>query len=158
VAAGGGKICAITDVGRLECWAHGAVLDERELARETDEEGPYREVALGTEAMCIIDAAGQGKCWGWRIGTDREPRAALGAVTQIRAGTAHGCGLRTDGTVTCVGDARPPPNIRFRQLSRPNRTDNYCGLRMDGRGYCWGDPSADPWALVDRRARVSSSR
>jgi alpha-tubulin suppressor-like RCC1 family protein len=74
--------------------------------------------------------------------------------TQITAGSAHACGLSSDGTAWCWGgndigqlgngttrDVNTPTLVtsalRFTQLSAGTR--HTCGLISGGAPYCWGD-------------------
>ncbi|HRX70565.1 MAG TPA: DUF4214 domain-containing protein [Candidatus Competibacteraceae bacterium] len=60
---------------------------------------------------------------------------------QISAGSAHTCGVRTDGTVACwgsdgSGQATPPAGI-FIQVSAGG--SHTCGVKTNGTVTCWGD-------------------
>jgi hypothetical protein len=58
-------------------------------------------------------------------------------------GAEHGCGIRTDGTVTCWPAnshvdplVTTPPSGTFRQLGAGYNAT--CGVRTDGTVACWG--------------------
>jgi hypothetical protein len=147
VEAGEG-VCAINVEGLLECWASWR--ENMRLEKMHPHFGypvtPLRSFHLGVEAWCAVDLDGNGFCGGRHVSEPRDQSRSVGRVAVLRAGGSHGCGLRGNGEVVCVGDARPPPaGLRFRTLSEPAfLTDNYCGIGTDGIGYCWGDPSDDP--------------
>ena len=63
----------------------------------------------------------------------------------VSGGTAHICGLLSDGTVLCWGDGTegelsPPTGVKFRSIYGG---DTYtCGIRFDGMAVvCWGSLS-----------------
>lgn len=108
---------------------------------------------------CQIDVKGEIECDGFLpAGVSREPPEDLGEVAQIRSGSWHACALEKDGDVRCWGDFRPPPNLKFRYISRPDTWDSYCGITIDDQTYCWGDPSRNPQAKQDERIRELERR
>ena len=68
-----------------------------------------------------------------------EPPGAA-PFSAVDSGTAHACGLRTDGTISCWGDnshgQTDAPGGEFSAVSA-GRTHS-CGLRSDGSISCWG--------------------
>ena len=67
--------------------------------------------------------------------------SAPDSFTQVSAGGAHSCGLRTDGSIECWGDngfgRSDAPGGSFTQVSAGGA--HSCGLRTDGSIECWGD-------------------
>ena len=73
------------------------------------------------------------------------PIPSSGDFTAVSGGTAHICGLLSDGTVLCWGDGTqgqlsPPTGVKFRSIYSG---DTYtCGIRFDGIAVvCWGSLS-----------------
>ena len=68
-----------------------------------------------------------------------EPPGAA-PFSAVDSGTAHACGLRTDGTISCWGDnshgQTDAPDGQFSAVSA-GRTHS-CALRGDGTVTCWG--------------------
>lgn len=135
VEAGHARVCAITMGKELECWRVGK---DRRIERDPNAGGVHARVSLGADTMCLLDGD-VATCSG-----SRELAASasmLDGLTEIHAGTRHACGVDRAGFVKCVGVARPPPAIRFSEISDPGASDNYCGATYDGEAYCWGDPA-----------------
>ena len=63
------------------------------------------------------------------------------SFTEVSAGGAHSCGLRSDGSLVCWGDNSSgqavAPSGSFSQVSAGS--GHSCGLRSDGSLVCWGD-------------------
>ena len=83
-------------------------------------------------------------------GENIDVNMAANAFVQVSVGRdvprAQLCGLRRDGSVTCVGEndfgqASPPPDS-FIQISAGGKFT--CGLRADGSVICWGSNSQGP--------------
>ena len=73
--------------------------------------------------------------------TDRAPSApAPTRFSAVDSGSAHACGLRSDGTVHCWGDnshgQTSAPDEEFTAVSAG--LTHSCGLRADGTITCWG--------------------
>ena len=84
-----------------------------------------------TTAAAVLAAAALTACG------DGEPVQ----FTQISAGEEHTCGLRTDGSVICLGsDASgqlsAPADERFTAIAAGGI--HTCGLREDRTSVCWG--------------------
>ena len=82
-------------------------------------------------------------------GDDHGDRTAPGSgYTAVSSGVEHACGLRTDQTIVCWGDATwgltDPPAGQFSALASANT--HSCGLRTDQTIVCWGDAT---WGLTD---------
>lgn len=102
-----------------------------------DVPGRLAAVTLGRGPGCVLNSDHTATCWG----VDRTGKlTSVGDVKLVRGGDHHVCGLHETGEVFCVGDAPPPPKMRFVSLSRPGFMNNYCGIALSGIGYCWGDP------------------
>ena len=73
-----------------------------------------------------------------------EPSEPASGYRAVSAGSAHSCGVRTNGEVTCWG------NNEFGQVDAPAGEfisvsadgAHSCGLRVDGTVACWGDNSS----------------
>lgn len=130
--AGNDTVCGITREGEMKC------LDSiHTLTPRPPPAGTFSALSLGTGVeRCVLDAAHRASCE--VVG---EP-VIVDGVRAIRAGTGHACMVGVDGTINCIGDAPPPPNVRVRYLSRPaGVSDNYCAITVDSERLCWGDPT-----------------
>jgi hypothetical protein len=133
IEAGDTTVCGLTHEGVMNCMQSAQVFRER-----TAPSGLFTELALGAGARCVLDASHRAQCWTSKYLAD--PPVVLENVRAIRAGREHACMLNVAGTIKCLGDARPPPDLRATFLSRPSGSDNYCAISVDSKRYCWGDP------------------
>ena len=73
-----------------------------------------------------------------RPGAEANPDATF---SQVSAGGAHTCGVKTDGTLACWGwnkyGRATPPAGSFSQVSAGGAYT--CGLKTDGTVACWGN-------------------
>ena len=134
LVAGGGQVCGIYETGAAECAGRGAYgtmppvralyTNGRQLCRvdsagglacagmstrhfsEVTASGPPRDVDLGKEDLCVVDATGSVSC---RAGRDPSPwRLAGGAegltgARQVAVGHRHACALVGTDEVQCWG-------------------------------------------------------
>jgi hypothetical protein len=133
--AGAGSVCGVTKLA-LECWT--GRITSHGLMRVPGVSGPGNAIAIGDRAICIGDLSVDVRCWGSYIASSDRP-ISLGPLKAIQAGTGQACGLRADGAIVCVGDAWPPPALKFRSLTRPSVSGTYCGVTIDDESYCWGE-------------------
>ena len=184
VTTGSRHSCALTGEGVAWCWGHdlaGQLGDE--ATRESIDvpvavSGDHRFVDItgGTSHTCAIDDDQQAWCWG----TDLEGRLGLGTVrstavpapvvgergspdpsrhprlywSDLEAGTAHTCGIATDGLAFCWGlgghgrlgselsvNSYPfPVRVRLpgRAISITAGDSHSCAVLEGGAAYCWG--------------------
>lgn len=140
-------------------------------------------LAAGAGHTCALLANGAGRCWGWNEdgqlgnGSTRTPRqrspvaiAGLEGATLLRAGYAHSCALRSDGTVHCWGQnthgqlgdgttlARlaPVPVAGLVDATTLAMGANHgCALVAGGRVWCWGGNAAGQLGDGTTEARAS---
>jgi alpha-tubulin suppressor-like RCC1 family protein len=133
--------------------------------------GVLPRLAAGQEHSCALDTAGAAFCWGanWGgqlgDGTTRDPalspvRVSGGhAFIALAAGSAHTCGLKTDGSLHCWGNNAygqlgigttasaavpvrvPAPDAR-RFVAVAAGDYHTCAITDDGTAYCWGSQLA----------------
>ncbi len=182
-----GVSCAIDVGGRLQCW--GSSLPRRDGPpiqvddRSFDASGTFSfrsvtDVAIGDGHVCAIMADRRVACWGSSgagavaasIGAGVVRVAASGSqpdltdVTQITAGRAHTCALKSDGTVWCWSEDRdavqvvlppnpggggPAPLGTAQQITAGG--DHTCAGLRGGVFVCWG--SNENGELGDLSAR-----
>jgi alpha-tubulin suppressor-like RCC1 family protein len=180
IAVGGEHVCALTTDDRASCWGSnrtGQLGADTAIGTYTIVWAPvavggglrFRSLSAGAAHTCGVTASGAAYCWGaelsGRLGDDDStshsgvavtPVAVLGghSFSQVSAGTAHTCGLTTDGALYCWGNnawgqlgigAKTPLNA-FRPLAVVGATpfssvsagDHTCAVGADGSTYCWG--------------------
>ena len=92
---------------------------------------------------CVIQRAGNVKCWGANYSEQLNVPSNLGPVKYIDAGGDTTCAIRTDGLLRCwgrndYGQANVPSGLRdVVQVSVGNL--NTCAVTTEGRLYCWGN-------------------
>ncbi len=133
IAAGARHTCALLTNNNVRCW--GAGLDGRLGTQATttigDDEDPTAvlpiklssaptRIAAGPTHTCVIDTAGDVRCWGTgtggrlgygntsNVGDDEAPADAgvvfaMGAVMQVAVGDFHACAIGDAGQVRCWG-------------------------------------------------------
>jgi hypothetical protein len=137
--AGNNTVCGISTSGQLRCLKSAASMNV-----EPKLNVPLQAVSLGLGGVgCVTDTSGISYCWG-RLFSKPPYLANLGNAIAVRAGDDHVCKLDKSGAVTCIGDARPPPTIKFKTISRPGPFGGYCGISLDTATYCWGDLALTP--------------
>lgn len=168
LAAGGGEICAIDELGSTHCQlgvtavqppggrfrslslnANGGCgigRDDRALcwgaAPAGVPSGPMTAVSLGTSHACAIGEDGGVRCWGDNgMGQTNAP---AGAFVEIAVAAAYSCALRTDGALICWGQGAgiptAPVGSGYRNLSA--NTKRVCAIGADARPQCWGSDVA----------------
>jgi cysteine-rich repeat protein len=110
--------------------------------------GPFRQVVVPQDMVCLLDEAGQVKCWGETSPVESygEMPVPPGEYEQLSAGILHVCALKTDQTLACWSsdsswDAYPPPQGSYLEVASGRAAS--CAVRVDGRTVCWG-PLAPP--------------
>jgi alpha-tubulin suppressor-like RCC1 family protein len=127
------------------------------------------QVVTGVDFTCVLDELGDIYCFGnrayGRLGDGRgwtgreaspvpQPVAYSGDFVQLAAGSAHACGLRSNGVLFCWGwnaFGQVGPNAKKYQLAPlallsgagyidvTAGSGHTCALRSDRRVECWGD-------------------
>lgn len=109
--------------GDLECWGPEDPLPNGEAIDVTD----YRSISTGRNAMCLVTATGELRCYGETV--DRRDYATnpvtLGSGWRLVAMPEHGSRSSTE----------PATN--------PARHGHRCAIREDGTLWCWGENGAD---------------
>lgn len=174
VVAGNGSSCAVGQAGTAWCWganAAGQLGDGTATSRAapvTVGDGTiFTGLAVGEAHACGLDATGAAWCWGanseGQLGNDSAveqfltPVAVAGghSFTQLAAGAAHTCGLRSDGEIYCWGtNANGRLGSGLFELERllvpglviggpylsvyATSGAHTCALKSDGAAWCWG--------------------
>ena len=97
--------CALTDSGRVVCWAN----EPNRIPRPETTRGPYIAVSDGLGHTCVLTTAREAVCWGWNnFGQADVP---LGRYTAVSAGHVATCAVTEAGEAVCWGDWAPelPP-------------------------------------------------
>jgi alpha-tubulin suppressor-like RCC1 family protein len=171
--------CGVTMGGPAFCWGdegqgrlgHGgaaALSSSFGYAVPTPVAGEvaFAQVSAGRAHSCALATGGAAWCWGEsaeaqtgigaRSPNPLAPRLVVGGLrfAAVDAGTAHSCGVTTDGAAYCWGSNlngalgsgtaveradSPVPvagSVRFRGITA--RAYTTCGLGLDGQVYCWG--------------------
>lgn len=136
---GNNTVCGLTRAGAMHCLESAQNFTQRQPPN-----GTFAALAVGTRGVhCVLDAANRAHCWISSLLAD--PPVMVENVSMVRAGRGHACIVGIDGVIKCIGDARPPPNLRVMYLTRPaGVSDNYCAIGIEGTRYCWGDPDPEP--------------
>jgi len=137
VAAGGYHTCAILIAGNVKCWGYNAYgqLGLGDTVNRGDapgqmgnalpavffpKDGAVKQLALGGYHTCVLDAAGDARCWGYnfygQLGYGHANNlgdnpsevwggmpAAVIETQKIVAGDYHTCALKFGGAVWCWG-------------------------------------------------------
>ena len=132
LAVGGSASCAVLNDGTLWCWGHNPHGQLGQGNKDSGVMGeawptpavvaakaviPVSSAAVGSNATCAVSENGKGWCWGnnqWGqlgVGSGQTATSILiplpiltGATfNHVAMAITHGCGLRTDGKVTCWG-------------------------------------------------------
>ena len=140
--------CGVRADGTVVCWGYSA------QAVTLVPPGRFSQISVGYGGACGLLVDGRAQCWwarAWcgfndsgevscRADDFKITEAPSGRFSQVSAGTAHSCGLRSDGMAICWGyngdGQTEAPSGRFNQVSAG--VDHSCGLRADGEVICWG--------------------
>ena len=140
LSVGGGRACALTDVGEAVCW--GSVGNK--VARPDPAPGRYAAVTDGYGHTCALTDDGEAVCWGWNnFGQSDVPEDRY---TAISAGFASTCALTEAGAAVCWGafsrGLRPAsaldgsPQDRYRAITAGY--EGACALTEEGAPVCFG--------------------
>lgn len=183
VAVTGGEhhMCTLTSFGDVYCWGDNerGQLGSPELERTQKPKRawlpePVTQLASGANHMCALTVAGQLYCWGdnndSQLGLDetssdddwretREPTLVdEGPWISVAAGTAHTCGVKSDGSLSCWGrnNELQVGNTGETQVRTPRLVNtehswrqvavgqsHSCALRTDGSLWCWGSNASE---------------
>ncbi|HYH79665.1 MAG TPA: hypothetical protein VEX86_07700 [Longimicrobium sp.] len=177
--------CGVDAAGKAYCWGSngmGTLGNGRQypLANPAPQRVAgariYRFVTAGYRHACALDDQGQAFCWGKGISGELghppthgdisvAPTAVQGghSFTQIAAGAAHTCGVKSTGEVWCWGSnghgalgtddpvgecggylcsidpVRVESGLQFTQVTAGQL--HTCALATDGTIWCWGRES-----------------
>lgn len=171
--------CGLRPDGTAACWGQnsaGGVGDGTTGPQLTpyELEGTWASLRTADQTTCGVTPEGAGYCWGQdRYGAvgDGQDRRSTPAPPTLLDGTWRGieprasedgasvCGLRTDDSAWCWGDARdgragtlPPDPYEYllaparlagpgtwSVLDRTAGSGTPCGIGADGSGWCWGE-------------------
>jgi len=121
VSTEGGRTCAVTTAGAVTCCGRtDAVLGAAPSTL-------LRQIALGHDFACGLDAAGTATCWG---SVKTAPSAPF---TKLVAGHYRVCGIHRDGSVECWPKVSSPTGT-FVDIALDSGA---CGIHTDGTLACW---------------------
>lgn len=172
VTVGQEHVCGLRGSGSLYCWGSngsgqlgiGSGVEYTSTPQRVSQASDWRAVSASEQGTCAIRGAGDLYCWGGGalVGTLVGDGTLQGRTEPTRIGTgsdwiavdihrAHGCGIRSPGTLHCwaylggAGDgttAQRLSPIRIGTASDWTAVSvgsfHSCGLRSGGL-YCWGD-------------------
>ncbi|HTV23769.1 MAG TPA: hypothetical protein VMG12_33995 [Polyangiaceae bacterium] len=145
---GGGRSCALTAEGAVECWGHSELGPEW-LAEQTG----VASIALGSQAACAVFADGRFGC------SETLPEAPTlwtdSTAVAMSQDTELSCVLRGGGRVDCwgenaagqrgIGNTDPmiplpedPPALAANATQLAIGEAHACALMTDGSIQCWG--------------------
>ncbi|MFW5878438.1 MAG: hypothetical protein ACOCVR_01335, partial [Myxococcota bacterium] len=135
--------CAIAVDGRVECW--GA---ESFGGPVVAPDGTFSSIDVQMPGACGIDTAGALHCWAVHGRTPFDPQGAAGFSGEengLALSDHFVCGLREDGTVSCLGDEGAPSvpdDLTFTEIDASDGL--LCGITGDQAAIrCWRAPSDD---------------
>lgn len=171
---GGAAVSSATGVARVGSWRLGLLEGEQTLTatrqgvpsvtiRASTRAFSSAALALGAAHSCALAPEGL-RCWGdnslaqYGSGSDVRdslpvPGGANLTLTAVTAGSAHMCGLTTNGEAWCWGSnsqGQLGDSTGFSRLSPVRVVGGHtfkalsagaghtCGIRTDGAAYCWG--------------------
>ena len=110
ISTGGETACALATSGELDCWSEG-------LNVSAPPAGVFVQVSVGAgwdgDFACAIARSHHLTCWGDDHGyqgvEDGQIDPPPGKYSQVEAGTYLACGLKTDRSAVCWGDAGVTP-------------------------------------------------
>ncbi len=142
--------CALKTDGTVACWGLGTYIHPPTAVAAGDE--PLSALATGASFSCGIVASDQSlACWG-SAGGYGLASVPSGQFDAVAVGNAHVCGLKTDATVTCWGNAADrrtsvptQPDGSVETFARIDAGDDHtCGIRQeDASVVCWGKHSSE---------------
>ena len=142
--------CALKTDGTVACWGLGTYTHPPTAVQTGDE--TLSALVTGASFSCGIVASDQSlACWG-SAGGYGLASAPSGQFDAVAVGNEHVCGLKTDATVTCWGNAadgrtRVPtqPDGSAETFARIDAGDDHtCGIRReDASVVCWGKHSSE---------------
>jgi alpha-tubulin suppressor-like RCC1 family protein len=162
------------DSGQLGLGVGGDTSTPRDIAGSSG----WAQLSLGASHACGIKTADQSLwCWGENgngqlgigvTGGARDvpmPVMGGGAWSQVSAGLAATCAIRTDGALLCWGynffgqlgigtsgantDTNAPKKLAGTWSKVSLRTYHTCAIQMDGSLWCWGNSSGGRLGLGD---------
>ncbi len=174
LAAGPGHNCALTASGAGRCWGqngagqlgNGTQTDESSPVETSQLSGMVRDISVGLEHTCVLNAVGGVRCWGantsGQLGVDGlqaslSPVEVTGlgsGVSALSSGWQHTCLLTLAGGVKCWGknahgqlgngttvDSRVPVDVsglNFGVKAISAGAEHTCALTALGAVKCWG--------------------
>ena len=137
VGAGLVHSCGVRGDGQGTCWGYNG--DGQGDVPALPVGRGYLSLQPGDRTSCGLDSAGAFACWGFA------PAAPAGYFRAASTGGYHGCAIRDDGTVACVGEnwtgQVDAPVGTFVSLSSGDNAN--CAIRNDGVRVCWGNVASD---------------
>jgi hypothetical protein len=99
----------------------------------------FRQVDVGSSAVCGIQTNGEVRCWG--LNDHGQLQSPKGKFKQISVGQLHACAIKTNGRLKCWGEPTAFPTRAgyrglYTQVSAGD--DHTCALKKNRRAYCWG--------------------
>jgi hypothetical protein len=116
-----GRTCAVTTTGAVTCCGR------TDATLGTPPTTPLRQIALGDDFACGLDATGMATCWG------SVKTAPVAAFTKLVARHFRACGIHRDGSVECWPNV-PAPTGTFLDIALDWGA---CGIHTDGTIECW---------------------
>ena len=157
VSPPGSSACGVTDDGRLICWGERNLVTARIWSGATCTAGlgrcvvaptqigtatTWKQVVVGTEHACALDATGAAFCWG------------AGQRGQLGSTSLSSCPTTGTATMACRLDPTAVAGTaRFTTLSAAG--DFTCGIATAGTLMCWGTGSATASTPVQIGASTS---
>ena len=180
ISAGDEVTCGLQGDGSLWCWGHNQVGQvgtgdkAAVIATPTQVAGTWSAVSVGFDHVCAIQSDGAIACWGEdnqgqcgdsNLGAVNFQPVGVetgggrpGAYVAVSAGFEFTCGLATDQTAWCWGQAQqgevgvPSTNNAVAPVQAGSAADTYtaistgldhtCALRPDHHIRCWGGNEA----------------
>jgi len=156
VATGSGFACVDTGAG-IDCYS-----DEGQAEAPAAVDESVTALVAGAGFACLLTTAGEPACWAMTEGSGLPggPVASMpeGPFDTISAGSAHACGLRPDGQITCwgeglAGELDVPPGTYVHVAAGSRRT---CAVDEESYLRCWGD-GAGVGLGFDEYAEISTA-
>jgi hypothetical protein len=145
--------CGVRADGSVQCWGDSPLVTKIPV-------GVYRQVVVGEDLVCLLDAAGQVKCWGARSPVESygEIPVPPGTYLRLAAGSVQVCAIKSDRTLVCWStdgswQGFPPPAGSFVEVAVG--TGAACGIRTSGESVCWG-PSPPPGIPPDDLRQIGT--
>lgn len=154
--AGAGHTCGVrSSDGSVVCWGR----DDAGQTSGAPSFEPRQDLAIGAEAVCLVDAAGTVGCWGEAARTVTD--AAPTGVTALAAEGSAFCALLEDGRPVCWNDDREGlvsgvPDVAMTSIAVGGSLA--CGLDAARLPHCWGTHAVDVPALEVAAMDVGGGR